>query len=420
MSKGYFALSHLVVLIVLATFVPAMPNPAARFCVGQGNEYLKQLDSDGNEKGYCMTEKGMEDAWDYFDENKDGVLGDSLKPIVPAAQAGLPVDGSGMGIGPRQELKKELDETLLGFKSLAVGKTAAASYDLRGAYPLSFDWRSYGGDNWITPVKDQMDCGSCWAFAAVGVAEAKINLNLDDSGYGIDLSEQDLVSCSSAGDCAGGYEKEALEYMRDSGIVRESCFPYVASDSDCNNKCANWSDELVKIDFTYVPADSAALKDTIANHGPITAYMIVCSDFSAYTNGIYTASWEAPCGWHVVDIVGYDDTSQCWICKNSWGTGWGESGFFRIAYSESVYDFDAWYNDPDDYSVFFLDDSYLVTATDIDNDGTWDISDGCPEDSNKSLPGQCGCGVADTDTDSDGTADCVDNCSTDPNKTEPG
>jgi PGF-pre-PGF domain-containing protein len=94
-------------------------------------------------------------------------------------------------------------------------------------------------------------------------------------------------------------------------------------------------------------------------------------DFDLYTSGIYTHQYgNYVCGPHEISIVGYSDADQYWISKNSWGTGWGDSGYFRIAYSENVLDFNAWYNDPYDMRSFFLDRSNYVTSTDISTSPT--------------------------------------------------
>jgi hypothetical protein len=296
-------------------------------------------------------------------------------------------------------------------------------------YSPDFNWRNHDGKNWITSIKNQGACGSCWAFSALGIVEAGVNINLNDNGYNIDLSEQDLVSCSNAGDCNGGQESDALLHIQNNGIVQESCFGYTTSNSACS-KCANWNNELTKINYAGISATPEAIKSAIENNGPVTVYMTVCGDFNGFSgDGIYSHSGnvfsDASCWtiegntWyfngHTINIVGYSDSGQYWIGKNSWGSGWGDGGFIKIAYSESVYDFDAWWESRlgnGDSRTFFFDDSYVVTSTDVDNDGTGDSSDNCPKDVN---PDQ-------SDGDSDGfgaECDCNDsNAEINPESTE--
>jgi C1A family cysteine protease len=236
--------------------------------------------------------------------------------------------------------------------------------------PAGLDWRDLDGRNYLTVIKDQGDCGSCWAFSTLALIEAVFNIENDLYSEGVsvarisrsrarasqstgeetlraaarvqalefpDLSEQDLVSCSAAGDCSGGWESDALIYIKNRGIVSETCFPYVAEDVGCE-LCTNWARQLTKIKswswITRLEPDAAAIK-TALQDGPLIFYMEVYEDFYYYQNGIYqTLPGAAYEGGHSVLAVGYDEGSACWICRNSWGTDWGENGYFRIAYDE--------------------------------------------------------------------------------------
>jgi C1A family cysteine protease len=197
------------------------------------------------------------------------------------------------------------------------------------ALPALLDWRDLGG-NWITSIKDQGDCGSCWAFATTALLEAMVKISKHMS-QDIDLSEQMLLSCSNAGDCVlGGYEYKAAEYIKMTGIPNEGCYPYTATEAPCN-PCAGWAARAVRITSWSWVSTSVTGIETALQSGPVTSWMGVYSDFYHYRSGIYQptagSSYE---GGHFVVIVGYNHAEQYWICKNSWGTGWGESGFFRI------------------------------------------------------------------------------------------
>jgi len=227
------------------------------------------------------------------------------------------------------------------------------------ALPNKLDWTNIGGKNYLTRIKDQGECGSCWAFSTLGVIEAIYNI--ENNKYSTqtvntfiwsekrrslariaalaypNLSEQDLVSCSTAGNCEGGWESDALIFIKNRGVVTEQCFPYKAEDVSCV-LCVDWKKKLTKIkDWSWVTrasVDRAAVKSALQN-GPLIFYMEVYSDFYHYKSGIYEpiASATLESG-HSVVLVGYNEQEKYWICKNSWSTDWGENGYFKIKYDE--------------------------------------------------------------------------------------
>ena len=156
-----------------------------------------------------------------------------------------------------------------------------------------------------------------------------------------EIYEQYLLSCPpSSGGCSGWNAYWAYAYLyHHGGIIPESCFPYRASDRiSCSEKCNDWEEKLLPItDYGSLrDPDRDYLKKMIVDFGPVVAEMTVYSDFHSYRGGIYKHLGEEPISDinHQVVIIGYDDNAQCWICKNSWGTNWGERGFFRIAYGD--------------------------------------------------------------------------------------
>lgn len=213
--------------------------------------------------------------------------------------------------------------------------------------PPQFDWRNYNNGDWTTPIRNQDGCGSCWAFAAVGALESIINIRSASPNFDIDLSEQYILSCLPlAGSCDGGYTYYAFQYIMDNtpngnyhnGIIPESCLPYQADDTiPCSEKCDDWVSQLTPIKdygILYNPS-IAEIKQILVNDGPVAAHMTVYSDFYNYDGGIYTHQSETVVGGHAVVIVGYNDSLGYWICKNSWGTSWGEDGWFKIAFGDS-------------------------------------------------------------------------------------
>jgi hypothetical protein len=169
------------------------------------------------------------------------------------------------------------------------------------------------GNGWMTEVKNQASCGSCWAFAATGATESLVNLYYNRH-VDLDLSEQDAVSCSGAGSCSGGWPYKTLDYYTSTGVVDEACFPYTATNNTCTNKCSNPT-ELIRISgrvpFTDKTEDN--LKRLIVEYGPISG-------------GVYSMS-------HAMVLVGWQtdtDESPIWIFKNSWGKNWGDGGYMYL------------------------------------------------------------------------------------------
>lgn len=196
--------------------------------------------------------------------------------------------------------------------------------------PPRWDWREHDG---VTPVKDQGQCGSCWAFASVGALEGCARI---DDHVIYDLSEQQLISCNAFGyGCGGGWFEGCYEVFHDPGAVTEECMPYQASDGiPCiQAECVPVAKASAMI--TLVPT-TESLKSAILEYGPIAVAMTVFSDFTGYTGGCYDNPQHGDVN-HAVVMLGWDD-SMCggsWICKNSWSEGWGDYGYFHITYGSA-------------------------------------------------------------------------------------
>jgi hypothetical protein len=194
--------------------------------------------------------------------------------------------------------------------------------------PASLDWRKNPG-NYITPIQNQGDCGSCVAFGTTAAIEACKRIADKNPTEDVKLSEEDLFN--HGGSCAYGWTLEAANSVaQTSGICHERCWPY---DGD-KQPCYAADPKTKTLGTTRITSDAAA-KQWIATYGPIQAAMEVYSDFfNVYSNAIYYYEYGDFVGGHCVCIIGYDDINQCWIGKNSWSTMWGDDGFFRIGYGE--------------------------------------------------------------------------------------
>ncbi len=257
---------------------------------------------------------------------------------------------------------------VLFFTSLSIAGSSLAQ-----TLPSSLDWRNYNGGNYVTPVKNQGGCGSCWAFGSTAGLESRTLIRGNMPYFNLDLSEQTVLSCATrangdiCGSCLGGDPSCTSEYFRETGLPNEACYPYTATEGNCSNACQNWQDNTSKIhDWTMLYKPTLEdMKRALYYYGPQVTIMRVYQDFQGYSNGIYRYTIGLPLGYHVVLTVGYNDEEECFIVKNSWGPGWGESGYFRIGYDQIS------------SAVEFGADMWVYDA-DTDSDGILNIYDNCP------------------------------------------
>ena len=215
------------------------------------------------------------------------------------------------------------------------------------ALPVAIDWRDHQTQNWITDIRDQGQCGSCVAFGTVAAMEAMWNILQKNPSADLDLSEAHLFFCGGSCGCSFGWLiPPAVEYATQHGVSVEKCFPYQDHDMACN-LCADWMKQSYRIVKSKELVTALERKEWLAKYGPIIAAMDVYDDFMTYSGGVYQYVSGDLAGGHCISIVGYDDKQGCWICKNSWGTDWGEigglstqRGWFRIAYGQCGIDAD--------------------------------------------------------------------------------
>ena len=213
--------------------------------------------------------------------------------------------------------------------------------------PPEVDWRVKGA---VTEVKNQGQCGSCWAFSATGALEGQ---HFRKTGQLVSLSEKNLVDCTKYDNrtnhtkydnqgCNGGNVNIAFEYIRDNhGLDTEKSYPYIPREDDCQFK--PWTVGATDKGFVELPyGDEDALAVAVAAHGPISVSIDATNkSFQFYSHGIY----EEPACWsdyadHAVLAVGYGP--GYWLVKNSWTTKWGEEGYIKMKRGENMCGIASW------------------------------------------------------------------------------
>ena len=248
-------------------------------------------------------------------------------------------------------LTPESFQKMLGYKppeSVPPDKQSPEPEMMIASLPDSFSWRSNNGD-WTTPVKNQGQCGSCWAFAGTSVFESFWERITNDPNLNPDFAEQYLMDCTNLGDCNGGWIPfdAFISHPGTDGKIgtpSESSLPYQAykrpsctlSYSAERYRAPSGSGWSYIGTYGTIPNENT-LKNYIYNYGPIWATFIVDNNFRTYTGGYFSGSATGNTnhaitivGWGIVP-AGYNNAGKTyWICKNSWGTWWGESGYFNI------------------------------------------------------------------------------------------
>jgi len=192
------------------------------------------------------------------------------------------------------------------------------------ALPTSFDARTKG---WIPAVRSQGQCGSCWAFSAAASVSASHAKKTGKTP--LVLSEQELVDCESHSQgCSWGYLYYALEYAK-KGLMLNSDYSYTATQGSCKY---NSGKVKVKVSsFTSVSSAVSSIKTAVQDAG-IVAAAIDATKLHSYDDGIISASGCSTSTNHFVNIIGWgkNGSTEYWLVRNSWGSWWGESGYFRI------------------------------------------------------------------------------------------
>ena len=223
------------------------------------------------------------------------------------------------------------------------GAEPANLYQQEPQYAGEFSWKHRHGEDWVTPVKNQGGCNSCWAFGTTAAAELLVNLYYNRH-LDYDLSEQNIISCSEGTCIDGGEPSSALDYAKDVGMVLEDCFPYTASDQDCSELCSDPLERIKiedwTIDYLYSVDDQ---KRNIING----ATAVSITPWKHYMQAVGYKVLEQGDNYFLADAV--DNVSEidstfwitlepgnpligqtAWQCKNSWGEDWGDNGYVYL------------------------------------------------------------------------------------------
>jgi len=219
-------------------------------------------------------------------------------------------------------------------------------------YPKEFDWRNArGGQNFIDPVMDQADCGSCYMVSTLRMLSARHKIKQNDS-KAEPFSIAFPLHCNEyTQGCKGGYPFLASKWSEDVGLVPESCAPYTTK-GNCNLQCdpkkleKRWrATNYHYVGGFYGNSSAGPMMEELYNNGPLVVSFEPSDDFMFYAGGVFSrpsfgvfapldahqAEWEQTD--HAVLLVGWGEEmgQKYWIVQNSWGNSWGEGGYFKIA-----------------------------------------------------------------------------------------
>merc|ERR1712187_702572 len=232
--------------------------------------------------------------------------------------------------GPFADKTPEEYKAILGFKPASTDLPKAGVHVHSGSPAVdSIDWTTKGA---VTPVKNQKQCGSCWAFSSTGGVEGRWEVA---TGSLKSLSEQQLVDCSKQNSgCNGGLMDYAFSFYRSTSIASESSYPYTARDGSCKS---SYTTAIPSGGVTgYTDCSGASSLQSALQTGPVSvAVQADQSSFQRYASGILSSG----CGTnldHGVLAAGLDTAQGYYLVKNSWGSSWGDNGYLKISTSGNV------------------------------------------------------------------------------------
>ena len=308
-----------IMIVSICVFAVAIPGIATEPLNVQEKTEIEKLQQWVYEQGYNYT---VAENWITVlsPEERERLCG--YKPLTPPA-----------GPLPLPESVKFQSKSMV-----AIHESERKGQPPVGQPPSSYDAMALG---YVTPVKNQGGCGSCWIFGATAEFESDILINENVSNLTVNFAEQEVGDCniwSSAGGynfCNGGNELMTANYFTKHGSANESCHPYIAAPNTCKNcpirkNVDNW--RMITGSNGDDPSQVNTIKRAIQNYGPVYS-TIYAGDpgFLSYNGGVYEY-WGSEDVNHAIEIIGWNDSlphshgAGAWLIKNSWGTGWGANG----------------------------------------------------------------------------------------------
>ena len=221
------------------------------------------------------------------------------------------------------EVKSLLGAHDLKEPSLSIFSSLSPKYE---PYPENFDPR----EKWekcIHPVRNQANCGSCWAFGATSSFSDRFCI----AGKDVILSPQDMMECDKTNNCCqGGNQDKAFEWLEKVGVVEDKCKTYNMNCGTCRStSCEKFK---CKKGSMWYGIDTENIKKALFTEGPVEASFRVYRDFMVYKSGVYYHKSGELVGGHAIELLGWgkEGALDYWLCKNSWGAVWGMKGYFKI------------------------------------------------------------------------------------------
>lgn len=237
---------------------------------------------------------------------------------------------------------EEINAKFMGLQLEDLSKTKIPRVDytsvdinLADSLPETFD-ATQKWPNCIHPIRNQLHCGSCWAFSGSEVLSDRMCI-ASQGKVSVVLSPQYMISCDTEDlGCRGGSLSNLWEFLSTTGTTLDSCTPYSSGTGTvetCPTKCSDNSEmKMYKAKEAHTFSNIESIKAELMANGPIQTGFMVYKDFLKYKSGVYTQESNEFVGGHAVKIVGWgtDNGIEYWKVANSWGPTWGEEGFFRI------------------------------------------------------------------------------------------
>ena len=273
-------------------------------------------------------------AYGQMESTRERVV--SLQKMIDTTHAGWKAGETSMSRLSTIEFQQRLG-LVIGEYADTDPKVQQGIMEAREALPSYVNWKEKG---FVTPIKDQGHCGSCYAFASCALLESFYMIHYQKT---LDLSEQYFMMKTKVGDLFGGCKGNNLWVCAAAciafGAPTEECCPYKAVEESCPAPC----DKNYKA-FCLATGQIEGFQQVLATHGPIVVGFMVYEDFRDYKSGVYKYVHGKFLGGHAVLIVGYNKAKGYWIVKNRWGNDWGEpcdgktgeAGYFRIAFGQCL------------------------------------------------------------------------------------